>query len=71
MASNFFWIMIIVVSAIWGFVAIVSKIVDGAVKTKQSRIELERDYLAQMVADLEEIKSRIEQFESRENAHTN
>ncbi len=71
MASNSFWIMVIVVSAIWGLVAIVSKIVDGAVKTKQSRIELERDYLAQMVADLEEIKSRIDQFESSENAHTN
>ena len=71
MQTSSFWVMVVVVSAIWGLVAIVSKIVDGAVKTKQARIELERDYLAQMVADLEEIKSRLDHYESRENASTN
>lgn len=54
------FIMIVVVSAIWAFVGIVHRIVDGVVKTKQARIELEREYLASMMRDLDEIKQRLD-----------
>ena len=68
MGSQWFFLTCIIVCAIWALQAIIAKIVDGVVKTKQSRMELERDYLAQMVADLEEIKARLDEKEARQNA---
>jgi len=68
MGGNYFWITGIVIFSIWAVQSIINKIVDGVVKTKQARMELERDYLAQMIADLEEIKARIDQQETRQNA---
>ena len=69
MDRDWIWITAIVCTGIWSLQAIVSKIVDGVVKTKQARMDLERDYLTQMVADLEEIKARLDQREqTREGA---
>lgn len=52
--------------ATWGVVAIIRAIVDGVVATKKARMEVEREYLAQMLSDLEEIKARLDEQESRE-----
>ena len=67
MGSDGFWIMIIVVTAIWAGVSIVQRIVDGIVQTKKARIELEREYLAEMMVDIEEIKRRLELLTRREH----
>jgi hypothetical protein len=66
MGSDGFWIMVIVVTAIWAAVSVVQRIVDGIVQTKKARIELEREYLAEMMVDIEEIKRRLELLTRRE-----
>ena len=58
--AEWFWVMIISCSAMWAFVAIVRTIVDGVVRLRQQRMEIEREYLAQMMAEIEEIKQRLD-----------
>ena len=55
-----FWIMIIAVSGMWAGVAMVRIIVEGWVKTKQEKLAVEREYLGQMMQEIEEIKQRLE-----------
>lgn len=66
MKPDWFYVMIISVASIWAGVAIVRIIVDGVVKTKQARAEIEREYLGQMMAELQEIKARLEAAHPRE-----
>ncbi len=54
------WVVVIIATAIWGLVTIISKIVDGVVSTKNARLEFEKEYLTQMISDLEEIKARLD-----------
>jgi hypothetical protein len=68
MGSNWFFLTGIIIFGIWAVQSIITRIVDGVVKTKQARMDLERDYLAQMVSDLEEIKARLDQQEYKQNA---
>lgn len=44
---------------------IVKLIVDSIVKVRTARLELEREYLEQMILDLREIKERLEHLETR------
>ena len=68
MGDDGFWIVVMVVSSVWAFVAVVRYIVDGVVRTKAARHEIEREYLAQMMAEIQEIKARLEMRE-REREH--
>ncbi|MAG58802.1 MAG: hypothetical protein CMJ83_21140 [Planctomycetes bacterium] len=66
-SAEFFWIMIIAVSGMWAAVAVVRTIVEGVVKVRQQRIEMEREYLGQMMTEIEEIKARLD-IRKREDA---
>ncbi len=57
--ATWLWIMLISVSGMWACVAIIRTVVDGIVKTKQHRMDLEREYLQQMMAEITEIKQRL------------
>ena len=57
---DWFWVMIIACSGMWAFVAIVKTIVDGVVRVRQQKFEVEREYLAQMMSEIAEIKERLE-----------
>jgi hypothetical protein len=61
------WITVLAVSGMWCLVAITRTIVDGIVRTKQARLEFERDHLLPMMAELQEIKAHL-RAESREPA---
>ncbi len=60
------WITILSVSAMWCFVSVVRTIVDGIVRTKQARLEFEREHLVRMMSELQEIKHRIDSLPLRE-----
>ena len=56
---DWFWIMMIACSAMWAIVAIVRTIVDGSVRVRQQRFEVEKQYLREMMAEIAEIKDRL------------
>lgn len=58
--SEFFWITIMAVTSVWAGVAIVRVIVDGIVRTKEARAQIEKEYLGQMMVEIQEIKARLE-----------
>jgi len=57
--SDWFWVMIIACSGMWAVVAIVKTIVDGSVRVRQQRFEVEKEYLGEMMAEIAEIKDRL------------
>lgn len=57
---DWFWVMIIACSGMWAFVAIVKTIVDGIVRVRQEKNEIQREYLSEMMAEIAEIKDRLQ-----------
>ena len=57
---NWFWMMIISCSAMWAFVAIVRIITDAIVRVRSEKNEIEREYLRQMMDEINEIKERLD-----------
>jgi hypothetical protein len=58
--NEFFWLMIICVVGMWAIVAIIRTIVDGVVRIRQQKAELEREVLGEMMSELAEIKQRLD-----------
>ncbi len=54
------YLMVIIVTSIFGVVAIARIIADAIVRTKQGQQQLEREYLQQMLTDIQEIKGRLD-----------
>lgn len=54
------YIMMTAIGVAWALGGIAKTIVDGVVKTKQAEMQIEREYLAQILADMQEIKQRLE-----------
>jgi hypothetical protein len=52
--------MIICVVGMWAIVAIIRTIVDGVVRIRQQKTELEREVLGEMMNELAEIKQRLD-----------
>ena len=67
---DWFWVMIIACSGMWAFVAVVKTITDGIVRVRQEKNEIQREYLSQMMAEIAEIKSRLESSPMRSQEET-
>jgi hypothetical protein len=61
------WMTLLAMSILWATVAIVRIIVDGIVKTRQQRTEMERECLTRVIQDLEEIKERLDFLKKTES----
>jgi hypothetical protein len=54
-----FWFMIVACSAMWAFVAVVKTVVDGIVRVREEKAQIQREYLTEMMSEIAEIKERL------------
>ena len=66
MTSSWFPIMVVTIVAIAAAKTVITHIVDAIARTKEARLELEREYLQRMWEDLQEIKGYVEELRNRE-----
>ena len=53
------WEGIIILAVLAGLVSVINRIIDAWSNSRKARLDLEKEYLRQMVDDIEEIKQRL------------
>ena len=53
------WMSLLAMCFLWAMVSVVKIIVDGIVKTRQHRADMERECFTRVLQDLEEVKERL------------
>ena len=58
--SSWFWVMVITCCGMWTFVSIVRIVTEAIVRVRAQKHEIEREYLREMMAEISEIKQRLD-----------